>query len=341
MATCVVFGAGAFGTAMSAVLARSPVVSRVFIYGRSQDVVDGINRDGVNGKILPQVGPHRLNTEKIRATTSLMDLPRSVHSFYHAVPVQQSPAFLQYLKDSRLELHGRPYVNCSKGVYLHNGQRLMTVDKLFKQCSSALEGRYMALSGPSFAQGLLGAVPCMMSLAGNDGTVGELLRSSPGVFVEDSPELSIEAVEWAGAMKNVCALAYGWVEASLDCNTAAAIVTVMWRELYELLGMDDRGSRYSYFESSAGLGDLLLTCGGGRSRNVAYGRDVATAQQQGGNLADLVGISDRPTVEGWHTMEALLSLYGPKRLPRTARIREGIEGVESPMDAVQGALGFR
>ncbi|KAF4705782.1 hypothetical protein FOZ63_023771 [Perkinsus olseni] len=335
MATCIVFGAGAFGTAMSAALARSSAIGRVYLYGRDRKVIDGINRYGINERIIPQVGTHRLDTDKILATTSLHDLPQTASSYFHAIPVQQSMAFLRHLEEAQFPLGGSPYVNCSKGVMLYEGNKLMTVSQMFGHCLG-LKGHYMALSGPAFAQGLLEAAPCVMSLAGGNGEVAEMLRASQGMFIEDTPQLTVEAVEWAGAMKNVCALAYGWVEASLDCNTAAAVVTVMWRELFGLLGREDESSRYSFFESSAGLGDLLVTCGGGKSRNVGYGRDVAAAQQRGGPVAtDLTG---RPTVEGLYTMKALLSFYGPHRIPCTGRIIEGLQGLRNPAAAVENAL---
>lgn len=49
-----ILGAGAFGTALAFTAAHNKYIKNVYIYARSQEVVDSINKDKVNPKFLSQ-----------------------------------------------------------------------------------------------------------------------------------------------------------------------------------------------------------------------------------------------------------------------------------------------
>src|SRR4029079_4982720 len=87
-----------------------------------------------------------------------------------------------------------------------------------------------------------------------------------------------------GAAKNVVAIAAGTVSGlGFGHNTLAALIT---RGLHEItrLGIA-HGGQAPTFAGLAGLGDLVLTCTGGLSRN----RSVGLALAEGKTLAEITG----------------------------------------------------
>ncbi len=85
-------------------------------------------------------------------------------------------------------------------------------------------------------------------------------------------------VELAGAAKNVIAIGAGVVSGlGMGHNTLAALIT---RGLHEItrLGLAYGGDPKT-FSGLAGLGDLVLTCTGGLSRNRRTGIDARPGQE--------------------------------------------------------------
>jgi glycerol-3-phosphate dehydrogenase (NAD(P)+) len=78
-------------------------------------------------------------------------------------------------------------------------------------------------------------------------------------------------VELAGAVKNVIAIAAGIVDGlGYGHNTVAALITRGLAEIARLAGA--LGGRPDTLAGLAGLGDLVLTCTGGLSRNRTVGQ---------------------------------------------------------------------
>ena len=124
----------------------------------------------------------------------------------------------------------------------------------------------------------------------------------------------VVGVELGGALKNVIALAAG-VAAGLELghNAVAALMT---RGLAEMsrLGVA-LGARPATFAGLAGMGDLVLTCTGGLSRN----RTVGVMLGRGRTMEEIMGEA-RTVAEGVATVRAVHSLA--RRL-----------GVEMPVSA--------
>jgi len=124
-------------------------------------------------------------------------------------------------------------------------------------------------------------------------------------------------------LKNIIAIAAGAVEGlGLGSNSLAALVTRGLAEMGRLvLAM---GGRSTTLAGLAGLGDLVLTCTGGLSRNRQVGIELA----QGRFLADILS-STRMIAEGVETTRVALDL--------AAR-----HNIEMPItQAVAGMLGGR
>jgi glycerol-3-phosphate dehydrogenase (NAD(P)+) len=157
------------------------------------------------------------------------------------------------------------------------------------------------LSGPTFAHEVAAGLPTAVTLACEDGTLGEALaaRLARPAF---RPYRSDDVVgaEIGGAVKNVLAIACGVVAgAGLGQNAAAALIARGFAEMARFGAA--RGARAETLAGLSGLGDLVLTCGSARSRNYSLGLGLG----RGERAADL--LSHRRTVaEGAATAPVLV-----------------------------------
>jgi len=140
----------------------------------------------------------------------------------------------------------------------------------------------------------------------------------------------VAGVEIGGALKNVVAIAAGVVESlGLGHNAMAALIT---RGLVEISRLATAmGGRPDTLAGLSGLGDLVLTCTGHRSRN----RQVGIELGRGRSLDDILR-GQRMVAEGLRTAQAALDLgarHGVE-LPITEQMQAVIDGVRTPQAAL-------
>lgn len=230
------------------------------------------------------------------------------------------------LSDNRVAFSdGTIVICCSKGIEVATGE---LPHRIFKEL--LIPGRYHALAGPSFAREVIAKVPTVVDIAGEDGADSAEIRS-----VLETPYFKIEAhdrvleVELAGAMKNVYAIASGYIRAvGGGENTHAHAQVVALRE-YQALAEALEARREVARPSVAG--DLFLTSGNNTSRNYRYGMARGTDQ----DLTD-------ETVEGKHTVHPLLALAARVgvELPLARAVAAIITDGSGARDTVFNALGF-
>jgi glycerol-3-phosphate dehydrogenase (NAD(P)+) len=109
-------------------------------------------------------------------------------------------------------------------------------------------------------------------------------------------------VELGGAVKNVIALACGIADGlGFGPNTQAALVTRGLREIARLGA--SLGARPDTFAGLSGLGDLVLTCTGGESRNRTVGCRLGR-----GETLDAILASMKMVAEGVATTRSVADL---------------------------------
>jgi glycerol-3-phosphate dehydrogenase (NAD(P)+) len=174
---------------------------------------------------------------------------------------------------------GRPLtlVSATKGVETDSLRRMSQASA--EECEFAgVELRFGVLSGPTFAAELAAGVPSAAVIASEDEELAEQLRegfSDWNLRLYSSTD--VVGVELGGSTKNVIAIASGVVRGvGLGHNTLAALIT---RGLHEItrLGVACGGDPRT-FPGLAGLGDLVLTCTGGLSRNLRTGHELAAGK---------------------------------------------------------------
>jgi glycerol-3-phosphate dehydrogenase (NAD(P)+) len=189
-------------------------------------------------------------------------------------------SLLQTLSDrSEIEL-----VSATKGIETETTARMSQVAQE-EADAAGRDLRFATLAGPTFAAELAAGQPSAGVVASTSPemavALGELLATP--LFRLYSTD-DVVGVELGGAGKNVIAIAAGVVSGlGLGHNTLAALMT---RGLHELtrLGVACGGQRLT-FSGLAGMGDLVLTCTGGLSRNRQTGIQLAA----GKTLAQIQG----------------------------------------------------
>ena len=137
-----------------------------------------------------------------------------------------------------------------------------------------------------------------------------------------------------GAMKNVIAIAAGVVEGlGLGPNAMAALITRGLAEISRLACA--MGGRRETLSGLSGLGDLILTCTGGLSRNRQVGVELGR-----GRPVDEVLSGMRTVAEGVRTTEAALELGRSLRveLPIVTQMADVLAGNTEARVAVDALM---
>lgn len=260
-----VFGAGSWGTALAALLARNG--ADTLLYGRDAEAVAAMAQSRCNARYLPGLAlPESLRFSASLAEAAACDL---------ALVVVPSHAFAGLVR----ELASRLPSDCgfawaTKGFEPGSGRFLHEVAAELLDASRPLA----LVTGPSFAREVAAGLPTAVTVHGNDpdfcSRVAGLLH---GPTFRAYTGADLIGAELGGAMKNVLAVATGVADGmGLGANARAGLIT---RGLNEMLRLNAAlGGRPETLMGLAGVGDLVLTCTGDLSRNrrlgLALGRGI-------------------------------------------------------------------
>ena len=269
-----VIGAGAWGTALAVLLAGKAHEVTLWMY--EKDLAEETARSRENRVYLPGF----TLPESIHVTSSLETAVRDKAVILSVVPSHTvravSKQFASHLSNNTI------VISASKGIEIDT---LMPLSGVFKDIlPSQFHNRLCFLSGPSFAKEVAQKMPTAVTLASYDPVIGKKAQAifSTAYFrVYTNPD--VIGVELAGSLKNVVAIAAGVLEGmGYGHNTMAALIT---RGLAEIarLGVA-MGGNMQTFSGLAGMGDLVLTCTGGLSRN----RTLGTRLGKGEKLDDIL-----------------------------------------------------
>lgn len=284
-------GAGGWGTALSIVAGRAG--HDVRLWARNESVVEGVNARRVNDAYLPG---HEIPAN-VRATRDTREALEGVEMVVLASPSHAVRGLLESVAGQLAA--GVILVSAAKGIEIETGKRVSEIvaDTLGREAS---EARFVCLSGPSFAKEVAAGQPTAVVAAGVDENVGRAVQTALSVhnfrvYTNDD----VTGTEFGGALKNVMALAAGMVAGlGFGTNSIAALITRGLAEMARLAFT--QGARPETMMGLAGLGDLVLTCTGGLSRNRFVGHELG----RGRTLEDvLAGMSE--VAEGVKTARAV------------------------------------
>jgi glycerol-3-phosphate dehydrogenase (NAD(P)+) len=251
-----VIGAGAWGTALADVAARAG--RSVTLYARDAAHAARIASTREN----PRLPGAKLAAE-IAITNELAPASRA-DIVLIATPSQHLRAAVSHLAPHLRR--DTPVIACAKGIE-HGTHKFMT-EIIAEVAPDTLPA---ILSGPSFANDVARGLPTAVTLAAKHETLArDLVRALGSATFRPYHATDVRGVEIGGAAKNVLAIAVGIaVGKNLGASAQAALTTRGFSELSRL--GRTLGARAETLVGLSGLGDLILTCSTGQSRNFALG----------------------------------------------------------------------
>lgn len=210
------------------------------------------------------------------------------------------------------------YLIAAKGIEVDTLANMH--DVLHSELPVGHRDRVAVLGGPSFAAEVAQGLPTMVVIAAYDpATSGAIQTMMSGDGIRAYVTDDVIGVELGGVLKNVIALAAGVGDgAGLGQNARAGLIT---RGLAEISRIAIKlGAHPATLAGLAGLGDLVLTCTGGLSRN----RRVGIALGQGRTLDEILA-------------EMGMVAEGVKNTLSAQRLAER-EGVEMPLVKTMHAI---
>jgi glycerol-3-phosphate dehydrogenase (NAD(P)+) len=261
-----VIGAGAFGTALAAVIALTGR-SAVTLVGRDPALMADLATERLHDAALPGIAlPEALEF------SAEADAIRDASIVLFAMPSQaQADAARQYgpylAKDAIV-------VTCAKGIERATGALL--TDMLERELPAH---RVAVLSGPGFAADIAKGLPTAMAIAAADMDVAERLAQAISgrtfrLYASDDRT----GVQLGGALKNVLAIACGIVEGrGIGDSARAALIARGLAEMSRLVAA--KGGQAGTVRGLSGLGDLVLTATSHQSRNLRFGIALGRGEQ--------------------------------------------------------------
>lgn len=278
-----VCGAGSWGTALAAALARN-TSDKILLWGREADTLREISAQHTNSRYLPGI---KLPAN-ISPCPNIEILLANVNDVLIVVP---SKAFVEVLRQLKpyLKPHHR-IVWATKGLEPQRGRFLHEV--VIEELGPNL--KFAILAGPSFATEVAKQLPTAVTIAANDTAFArDLLK----YFHSDTFRVylsgDVVGVQVGGVIKNILAVAAGLSDGlGFGANARAALIT---RGLAEMTRFGVAlGAKVETLQGLAGVGDVILTCTDNQSRNrrfglaLAHGKNIEQAQLEIGQIVEAV-----------------------------------------------------
>jgi glycerol-3-phosphate dehydrogenase (NAD(P)+) len=336
MSNIAIIGAGAWGTGLAIVLGRKGT-HRVRLWAHEKEVCDSITTNRVNQQFLPG----RPIPDSVSAGNDLEAALENAEIVVSVMPSQHCRGLFQRIRP--MIPKQALIVSATKGLEEGSLLRMSEViaDTLTRpegdpsSSSGGGDSHFPigALSGPSFAQEVARGDPTAITIASaNEALLSTVQRefSDPSFRVYTNAD--VIGVELGGALKNTIAIAAGICDGlGLGHNSVAALIT---RGLAEMTRLATAcGGRPETMAGLAGLGDLVLTCTGGLSRN----RSVGVELGRGKKLPEIIAGMHGMVAEGVFTTTAAVGLAHARKveMPITEQMHAILNQHKPPREAIQ------
>ena len=326
MSNIAIIGAGAWGTGLAIVLGRKGT-HQVRLWAHEADVCASIKENRVNEKFLPG----RRIPDSVTISNDLAATLDGAQIVVSVMPSQHCRALFERMQP--LISPRTLIVSATKGLEEGSLQRMTEVITQVLHRNDGTAPSVSALSGPSFAQEVARGDPTAITIASQDTA---LLRTVQQDFSDSTFRVytnnDVVGVELGGALKNTIAIAAGICDGlGFGHNSAAALITRGLAEMTRLVVAC--GGRAETMAGLAGLGDLVLTCTGGLSRN----RSVGVELGRGHKLPEIIAGMHGMVAEGVFTTSAAVGLARARgvEIPITEQMHAILHQGKSPREAIQ------
>ncbi len=261
----IVIGAGAWGTALSDLIARNSY--EVLLIANDKKIISEINYQNTNQKFLPQINLNK----KVIAQENFEREIKNANLVFIVIPSANAAQIFQ--KISKLKINKKcGFVICSKGLEQNS---LMLLSDAFEKITKIKN--YAVLSGPNFALEVANQFPTVTSIASRNKKLAvKIIKVLNNNHFHAQYFKDPRNVEICGIIKNIIAIGCGIIDGlDLGVNMKAALVT---KGIAEIQLLCKKLNASSDLASAAGFGDIFLTCSSLKSRNNSLGSAIANGQ---------------------------------------------------------------
>jgi glycerol-3-phosphate dehydrogenase (NAD(P)+) len=195
-------------------------------------------------------------------------------------------------------------VNSSKGIERKTHQIPVQIIKDIL----GNEIKYYTLIGPSFAKEVDLKMPTLVNIGNRGGEAQKICDLFETDYFRARPTKSVKALELAGALKNVYAIACGVTDGlGFEVNTRAKLITIAYEEYQRLA--KSLGYEIDNDAMPGILGDLVLTCNSIESRNFRFGKNLTKY-----SVKESIKMVNS-TIEGYNTSFSILNFSEKSPMP--------------------------
>lgn len=329
MSEIAIIGAGAWGTALAIVAGRNGN-HRVRLWAHEKEVRASVEERHVNDLFLPgQTIPTSVHVTN--------DLAEALQGAEIVISVMPSNHCRRLFQNMQPFVHPEMlFVSATKGLEDGSLARMTEVIAQVLCEKKKFPARIGAMSGPSFAKEVARGDPTAITIASQDPELAQAVQqalSDPRFRLYTNQD--VIGVELGGSLKNVIAIAAGVCDGlGLGHNSVAALITRGLAEMTRLVVAC--GGKRETMSGLAGLGDLVLTCTGGLSRN----RSVGVELGQGRQLPDIIAGMHGMVAEGVLTTSAAVGLAKSRgvEMPITEKMHAILHDGKSPREAIHDLM---
>ena len=270
----IIVGGGSWGAALTHQLRKNEALDCQILV-RSQQIAANLAAGHI--RQLPEI--KGLGSFQVTDDESCLE---TADMIYIALPVSAHEESFKIV--SAFAPAGIPVVLCAKGLISDPNKGGLFLPEYAR---AHLTGRPLAmLTGPSFADEVLGDLPTALLAASGKASVSAQIAtqfSASSIRVYQGSDMIGAAL--GGAVKNVIAIAAGICAGqALGDNARAGLVT---RGLAETARLASQlGAESRTISGLAGMGDLVLSCSGPHSRNMAFGFALGNGKPAPSSLAE-------------------------------------------------------
>lgn len=301
-----ILGAGAWGSSIANTISQN--CDNIILWSNKENVVDEINKQHTNNKYIVNGGC--LNT-KIKAEFTLEKAVENASIIYIVLPSFAVEETIDKIANFKCNFN-KKFVVCTKGINAKSNDFFS--DLISRKFNN--KAKIAILSGPNFAEEVYNKIPTITTVATDDKEFFEEIKKTISCdFFKVEYFDDMKAVQLCGLVKNITAIICGIAEGlSLGRNTHAGIVLKGIKEIEKLCGVLNCNKKV--ITTSAGIGDLVLTCSSLKSRNMNFGYKIGFGE----NIKKIIENSDT-------TIEGLLNAKSLSKLDEKYNIQNSLSAV--------------
>jgi len=259
---------GAWGTALALTLLNNG--HEVTQWGPFPDYIKEMRKTRKNSRFMPGIDI----PEALQLIDSVETAVKDAEIIVLAAPTQYARSTIELLAP-HYNSQNQILVNVAKGIEIGSLLRISEI------CTEILSPKrcYTVLSGPSHAEEVIKKVPTAVVVASENQQYAEKVQKA---FMNSNfrayTSNDVIGVELSGALKNVFAIAAGIIDGmELGDNPKAALIT---RGIAEMARLGQGlGGCYETFSGLSGIGDMIVTCTSGHSRNRHVGEELGRGKK--------------------------------------------------------------